>query len=68
MAARCLLPGCGWVTGEPIEKIAGALVTWHVYEKHPDVWVELIGERPPADPDPRDPAVHQYLSARIGSN
>jgi hypothetical protein len=29
--------------------------TWHVYEDHRDIWLEQVGDRPPRDPDPRDP-------------
>lgn len=32
---------------------------WHLYNKHIDVWVGLIGEiRPPNVPDPRDRIVY----------
>jgi hypothetical protein len=66
MTARCLVPGCGWRTEEPVRTIAGCLATWHVYEAHPDVWKNVAGNRPPLDPDPRDPAVHQALAGQYG--
>lgn len=58
---RCLLPNCGWDSG-PIGgddkasiDVAGCLSTWHVFEKHYDVWREQFGDSPPLDPDPRTP-------------
>jgi hypothetical protein len=38
------------------------MATWHVYEDHLDIWLALIGDRPPLDPDPRDPAVRMQIS------
>lgn len=32
---------------------AGCAATWHVYEEHRDVWIEMFGDRPPNDRDPR---------------
>jgi hypothetical protein len=55
MASYCKVPECGWFTEEPVEAIAGCLATWHVYEKHRDVWDKVLGDRPPRDPDPRTP-------------
>lgn len=68
MAAYCKLPGCDWMTGEPVRDIAGCLAAWHVYEDHPEVWRELFGSRPPVDPDPRIPEVRMALSVLSGSN
>lgn len=55
MPAKCLVNGCDWDTDEPIHHVAGCLASWHVYETHPDVWREKVGDRPPVDPDPRTP-------------
>ena len=47
---------CEWTSGyQPNSAISGSLASWHVYEKHQDVWLETIGSRPPVNPDPRDP-------------
>jgi hypothetical protein len=62
------VPDCPWKTGETIRDIAGYMATWHVYEKHPDLWRDAAGDRPPLDPDPRIPEVRQVLSALNGSN
>jgi hypothetical protein len=53
MPANCKVPGCNWKTNIPSRHISGCLATWHVYEKHYDVWVRVIGECPPIDPDVR---------------
>jgi hypothetical protein len=68
MPAYCRLPDCGWKTGEPVQDIAGCLASWHVYEEHPEEWLRVFGIRPPLDPDPRIPAVRQYLDALHGSS
>jgi hypothetical protein len=60
MAACCNF--CDWETGEPERSVAGCLATWHVYEKHPDIWRQVAGDRPPLDPDPRIPAVRAQIS------
>lgn len=31
---------------------AGCAMTWHVYEMHPQVWKNVIGDQPPRDPRP----------------
>jgi hypothetical protein len=62
MACVCLLQNCGWETAEPEELIAKCRTTWHVYEDRPDIWLALIGDRPPRDPDPRIPAVRAQIS------
>jgi hypothetical protein len=62
MACVCLQPGCKWQTGEPEEFVSQCLASWHVYEDHPDIWLALIGDRPPQDPDPRIPAVRMMIS------
>jgi hypothetical protein len=67
MPARCLLD-CGWQTAEPVPHIAGCLATWHVYEKHRDAWIRLMGDREPVDPDPRDPVARAVLDAALGSS
>lgn len=62
--AVCDVTGCGWISGsQPNATVAGCMATWHVYEEHRDVWVTLAGDRLPADPDPRIPAVYQSLAA-----
>lgn len=48
---RCRI--CEWVASDPRSHISGCLMTWHVFEKHPDVWREKFGDRPPRDPDVR---------------
>lgn len=53
---------CDWETAEPERAVSGCLASWHVYEKHPDVWRRVIGDRPPLDPDPRIPAVRAQIS------
>lgn len=53
---------CGWETAEPERTVTGFLASWHVYEKHPELWRAVIGDRPPLDPDPRDPAVRARIS------
>ena len=53
---------CEWQTMEPEYRVSGCLATWHVYENHPDVWRRIMGDRPPRDPDPRDPAVRMRIS------
>lgn len=68
MAACCNLPGCGWVTGESVREIALHLAAWHVYEQHPGTWREVIGDRPPLDPDPRRPEVRMVLEALAGGS
>jgi hypothetical protein len=68
MAAICYQGGCGWQTGEPVRVIAECLATWHVYEKHPAVWRSVIGDRPPADPDPRTPEGRAVLAELTGSS
>lgn len=58
---------CDWLSGtwpielaETPEGLATLLghwakceAVWHVYEEHPHVWVDVVGDKPPADPDPR---------------
>ncbi len=53
MASRCLVPNCDWTSEVPIKSVAGCLATWHVFEKHYDVWQGIFRDRPPVDPDPR---------------
>lgn len=52
----CQVSGCNWITEIYEEDITGCLATWHVFEEHPEVWKEIIGDRPPIDPDPRTEA------------
>lgn len=53
-SSSCKVPLCDWISEDVYNRdIAGCLATWHVYEKHPDVWRQVIGDRPPVDPDPR---------------
>jgi hypothetical protein len=68
MSARCLVPNCSWTTGEPKKYISGCLATWHVYEEHPDVWYKQFGNRPPNDPDVRDPLTRKILEILDGVN
>jgi hypothetical protein len=68
MPAFCHQDDCGWETGEPNRDIAGCLAAWHVYEDHPDVWLRVIGDRPPADPDPRTPEGRAVLAVMTGSS
>jgi hypothetical protein len=68
MAAYCKVPDCGFATGEPIPDIAGCLMTWHVYEEHPDIWRRIAGDRPPADPDPRVPLTRMIMALAHGGN
>ena len=60
MAASCNF--CDWETGEPQRHVAGCMATWHVYEQHPDIWRQVAGDRPPADPDPRNQAERALIS------
>lgn len=53
MPAKCRVSGCGWTNDHPLEAVSGSMATWHVYEKHHDVWRNIFGNRPPVDPDPR---------------
>lgn len=53
MAAKCLVDNCDWETNMPSRHIAGCMATWHVFEKHHDIWQESLGDRPPTHPDPR---------------
>ena len=62
MAHSCRQPGCEWHIAELEEFVSQCMATWHVYEDHPDIWQALIGDRPPRDPDPRDPAVRMQIS------
>jgi hypothetical protein len=66
--ASCLVPECGWSAAEACRDMAGCLATWHVYEKHPEIWRDLAGNRVPADPDPRVPGQRAVLLARNGLN
>jgi hypothetical protein len=54
---------CEWRTEEPVRVIAQAEVVWHVHDEHPDVWLEVIGDRPPEDPDVRIPEVRARMLA-----
>jgi hypothetical protein len=59
----CNVADCKWTSGEqPNHAISGCLASWHVYEEHPEIWKRVIGDRPPNDPDPRDPAVFATMS------
>jgi hypothetical protein len=62
MVYECKQPGCKWRTAEPEEFVSQCLATWHVFEDHPDIWLAVIGDRPPRDPDPRDPATRMWIS------
>ena len=68
MSAYCKVPGCVWATGEPVEVISGCLATWHVYEQHRDVWKNVMGDRPPSDPDPRTPEGQGKIAEWIAGN
>lgn len=39
----------------PTREEAQAAAVWHVYDLHPETWLQVIGDRPPVDlrPDPR---------------
>jgi hypothetical protein len=65
MPPRCAQPGCGWQTLNPEQPVSEGLAVWHVYEDHPDVWRQIAGDRPPRDPDPRDPAVRARISGNL---
>lgn len=58
---------CGWVaTEQPPFDMAEA--TWHIYEKHPEVWLLVFGDRPPHDPDIRtEDGRAEFLSKLTGS-
>lgn len=60
MARACAF--CGWHTREPDQAVTGFLATWHVYEKHPEIRRQVMGDRPPRDPDPRIPWVRMQVS------
>lgn len=62
-APRCLVPGCsGWSPpSQPTGGIARALAVWHIYEEHSEFWLAVMGDRPPAVPDPRIPAVRALM-------
>lgn len=50
----CKVGSCIWAADEDLPiHVSGCLTTWHVYEDHPEIWLEQIGNRPPNDPDPR---------------
>jgi hypothetical protein len=68
MAHSCTIKGCKWYTIEPNRHYSGCLASWHVYEEHPDVWRGLFGDRPPNDPDPRDPEQRLFMNLSEGSN
>jgi hypothetical protein len=51
--SECKVSGCGWTAEAPIKDIAGCAATWHVFERHPEVWESMFGCSPPVDPDPR---------------
>jgi hypothetical protein len=60
---------CSYRTGpQPTGGIAGCLMTWHVYEKHPEEWRKVCGGRPPSDPDPRRPLVRAAMIAAASLN
>jgi len=55
--AYCRVPDCRWVSREfQFRDMAGCAASWHIYEKHPETWRDLFGDRPPNDPDPRTDA------------
>ena len=55
---------CNWKSGkQPNREISGCLATWHVYEEHNKQWTEVFGDRPPVDPDPRDPLTREAMIA-----
>lgn len=53
---------CPWRTADPDRFVSGCLASWHVYEAHPDIWRAVFGDRPPLDPDPRDPVARMRIS------
>jgi len=64
-AARCQVPDCGWESAmTPSKTIASCFAVWHVYEDHREEWIRIFGDRPPNDPDPRDPDV-LYMLMRV---
>lgn len=44
---------CGHQETWPHADQAQGAAVWHVYEQHRDVWLSIIGDRPPAGSDPR---------------
>ncbi len=45
---------CEWTSGDySTSDMAGCAATWHVYEAHRAEWLNLFGDNPPRDPDPR---------------
>lgn len=65
---RCTEPGCTWRTSEPVKRIAEAAATWHVYREHPGTWRQVVGDRPPRDPDPGTAEGRASLATVAGTN
>lgn len=51
---RCKVPACGVSQGWDSDEAAQAAAGWHVYEVHPEIWLEIVGDYPPADRRPED--------------
>ena len=59
---------CDWYTEDPVKRIAEARATYHVYRKRPERWREVVGDRPPLDPDPDTPDGFASLAGITGTN
>lgn len=43
---------CPWNEHRESEMVAQWAAVWHVYQEHYSVWRNVVGNRPPQDPNP----------------
>lgn len=50
--AQCHAEGCRFATLPEPAEFASGHIAWHTYERHPDAWLQLVGDREPTTPKP----------------